>query len=173
MKIYGLEIEQTIQETASETAVINKKFVEDKLNYLGLKRSVKVATTANITLSGIQAIDGISLTAGDRVLVKNQTSKTQNGIYLVSAQNWERSSDLDQTPELVPGVSCFVEQGTTNGSQEFILTTPGPIVLNQTELTFVSRSSNVASSQINVSSDFIYNSGTLNLSSFNYQARNL
>lgn len=73
---------------------------------------------------------------------------------------------------MVPGVSCFVEKGTENASKEFILTTPSPIVLDTTELTFVLRGSNTSAS-INISPDFFFSYGELNLSSFSYTPRNL
>ena len=82
------------------------------------KKSVKVATTANITLSGVQTIDGISVVAGDRVLVKNQTTASQNGIYIVNASTWTRSVAADGVNEIDSAV-VGVDQGTTNGGRFF------------------------------------------------------
>lgn len=79
-----------------------------------VKRAVRVATTANITLSGTQTIDGIAVVAGDRVLVKNQTTQSQNGIYVVAAGAWSRSTDADAATEIA-GASVAVDLGTTNG----------------------------------------------------------
>lgn len=82
------------------------------------KKSVKVATTANITLSGVQTIDGISVVAGDRVLVKDQTTASQNGIYIVNASTWPRSVAADGANEIDSAV-VGVDQGTTNGGRFF------------------------------------------------------
>lgn len=90
-----------------------KNYVDSVAQGLDVKASVKCATTANITLSGAQTIDGVSVVAGDRVLVKSQTAPAQNGIYVVSASAWSRSTDADTWSEL-PGAFTFVEEGTTN-----------------------------------------------------------
>lgn len=82
------------------------------------KRLVKAATTANITLSGTQTVDGIALVAGDRVLVKNQTNPQENGIYVVAAGAWSRSADADAASELSSAVVA-VDQGTVNGGDRF------------------------------------------------------
>lgn len=83
-----------------------------------VKRSVKVATTANITLSGTQTIDGIAVAAGDRVLVKNQTAQAENGIYVASATAWARAADANVSSELA-AAQVGVDQGTTNGGFTF------------------------------------------------------
>ena len=82
-----------------------------------MKIPVKAATTANITLSAAQTIDGVSITTGDRVLVKNQTTTTENGIYVADSGDWTRSADFDGTNDVVTGTLVFVlSGGTTNGS---------------------------------------------------------
>ena len=78
------------------------------------KKSVKVATTANITLSGLQTIDGVLLVNGDRVLVKNQTSLPTNGIYVALSGAWTRSTAADGSNEIDSAV-VGVEAGTVNG----------------------------------------------------------
>lgn len=78
---------------------------------LAPKASCRVATTANITLSGTQTIDGIALSIGDRVLVKDQTTTNQNGIYVVASGAWTRATDADSWNDLV-GAYTTVEQGT-------------------------------------------------------------
>lgn len=83
-----------------------------------LKKAVKVATTTNITLSGTQTIDGIAVVAGDRVLVKNQTTTANNGIYIVAAGAWTRSLDADTASE-VAGAMVAVDQGTVNGGKTY------------------------------------------------------
>lgn len=106
---------------------------------LDVKDSVRVATTANITLSGTQSIDGVAVVAGDRVLVKNQTTATQNGIYVVASGSWTRSTDADNTPdgEVTSGMFTFVEEGAANASSGWVLSTPNEITLGTTSLTFV------------------------------------
>lgn len=82
------------------------------------KRSVKAATTANITLSATQTIDGIVLAVGDRVLVKDQTTTSQNGIYVVSATAWTRALDAD-TASKIASALVAVDSGTVNGGKLF------------------------------------------------------
>lgn len=83
-----------------------------------LKKAVRVATTANITLSGTQTIDGIAVVAGDRVLVKDQTTTSQNGIYVVAAGAWTRPTDAD-TASKMAGAFVNVDEGTANGGKLF------------------------------------------------------
>lgn len=90
----------------------------DKLPDAWVKRSVRAATTANITLSGTQTVDGIALVAGDRVLVKDQSTPSQNGIYVVAAGAWTRAADADAITEL-SGAVVAVDAGTTNGGLRF------------------------------------------------------
>src|SRR5262245_40188698 len=73
------------------------------------KDSVRAATTANITLSGAQTIDGVSAIAGDRVLVKDQTTGSQNGIYVVASGSWTRATDFDTSGEVTAGCVVPVE----------------------------------------------------------------
>ena len=98
----------------SGTDAVNKNYVDGNLAGLSWKNSVKAASNGNITLSGTQTVDGIALIAGDRVLVKNQTSASQNGIYVVAAGAWARSTDMDSTTPIneVNSAAVFVEQGT-------------------------------------------------------------
>lgn len=102
------------------------------------KDSVRAATTANITLSGAQTIDGVSVIAGDRVLVKNQSTGADNGIYVAAAGAWARASDMDTDAEATSGMIVPVSEGTANGDKLFILTTNDPITLGSTALSFSS-----------------------------------
>jgi hypothetical protein len=106
--------------TASTDAA-TKGYVDSAIQGLDPKQSVVAATTANITLSGAQTIDGVSCIAGDRVLVKNQGTASQNGIYIVAAGSWTRALDMDAWSE-VPGSFVAVEQGTANGDKLFLCT---------------------------------------------------
>lgn len=83
-----------------------------------VKKACRVATTANITLSGTQTIDGIAVVAGDRVLVKNQTTSSANGIYDVAAGSWARSADAN-TASYMAGALVSVDLGTINGGKVF------------------------------------------------------
>lgn len=115
----------------------NKDYVDTIAQGLDPKQSVKAASTANITsLSGAQTIDGIALVAGDRVLVKDQTAAAQNGIYVVSASGWSRSSDADTWNELVSAY-VFVKQGTTNADNGFLCTVDPGGTIGTTAVTWV------------------------------------
>ncbi|MFL3965283.1 phage tail protein, partial [Pseudomonas aeruginosa] len=100
------------------------------------KHSVRVATTAAIVLSGAQAIDGVAVIAGDRVLVKNQAAASQNGIYVAANGAWARAADADASAEVTPGLFVPVEDGTINGDSVWHLVTNAPINLGTTALTF-------------------------------------
>lgn len=99
------------------------------------KDPARAATTANITLSGAQTIDGVSIVAGDRVLVKNQTTGSANGVYLAAAGAWTRATDFDAASEVL-GAAVFVSEGTTQGNQVWLMTTDAPITIGTTALTF-------------------------------------
>lgn len=113
-----------------------KAYVDAVKTGLDVKDSVRAATTANITLSGTQTIDGVALSAGDRVLVKDQTTASQNGIYVVASDAWSRAADADSSAEVTAGMYVFVEEGTTNGDTGWVLTTNNPITLGTTALSF-------------------------------------
>lgn len=92
----------------------------------GDKEPVRLATTANITLSGLQTIDGVLLVAGDRVLVKDQANATQNGIYTASEGTWRRAPDAASSRVLVAGMKVAVQAGTSHGGEIWSLTTNKP-----------------------------------------------
>jgi hypothetical protein len=113
-----------------------KTYVDATKQGLDIKDSVRVATISNITLSGIQIIDGVVLNIGDRVLVKEQSSASQNGIYIVSVDSWIRSSDANTNSKVSAGLFVFVEDGENNGDCGFVLITNNPIALGTTNLSF-------------------------------------
>jgi hypothetical protein len=115
-----------------------KAYVDALKTGLDVKDSVRAATTANITLSGTQTVDGVVLVANDRVLVKDQTTASGNGIYVVAAGAWTRALDADNTPgsEVTGGMFTFVTEGTVNADSGWVLTTNDPIVLGTTALSF-------------------------------------
>ena len=105
--------------------VVNKTYLDYFAAGISWKQPVDCGTTANITLSGLQTIDGVTVVAGSRVLVKNQTTTSQNGIYLASATAWSRAPDADTWDELISAI-CFVESGTTlAGSAWYCTIQPG------------------------------------------------
>ena len=95
----------------NSTDIVNKYYVDSVAQGLNPKASCQVATTANITLSGLQAIDGYTTLAGDRVLVKNQTTSSQNGIYLASASAWTRATDMDVWAEVAGAYTVILNGG--------------------------------------------------------------
>ncbi|QXI44447.1 phage tail protein [Pseudomonas wayambapalatensis] len=106
-----------------------REWVSEELARQDFKHSVLAATTTNIALSGIQSIDGVTLSAGARVLVKNQTNAKDNGLYLVAAGNWVRSRDADTDAKLTAGLLVLVERGTVNGDSGWQLISDGPITV--------------------------------------------
>ncbi|NWD04101.1 phage tail protein [Pseudomonas gingeri] len=106
------------------------------LNKQDFKHSVQVATTAPIALSGPQTVDGVALSAGARVLVKDQAVGKDNGIYLVAAGAWARTADADASVEVTPGLFVHVEQGVVGADSVWQLVTDAPITLGITPLAF-------------------------------------
>ncbi len=105
-------------------------------NDIAIKLPVRCATTANITLSGLQAIDGVTVVAGDRVLVKNQTIQANNGIYEAKVGAWTRAADCSLTSTLVKGSLVLVLEGSTNSVKQFYCSTANPITIGTSNLTF-------------------------------------
>jgi hypothetical protein len=119
----------SLAEPTADSDAATKYYVDAARSGLDIKNSVKVATTANITLSNTQTIDGVALSVGDRVLVKDQSSAVQNGIYLVASGSWTRTTDADQPAELNPGTFVFVEQGTVNSDTGFVVTSDSVLTI--------------------------------------------
>ncbi len=112
-KITGLADGANAQDAAT------KGQVDAAVAGLDAKLSVRVGSTGNLALTGTQTIDGIVVVAGDRVLAKNQTVPSENGIWVVAAGAWSRATDMDSWVE-VPGAHTFVEQGTTNADTGWV-----------------------------------------------------
>jgi flagellar hook-basal body complex protein FliE len=109
---------------ASSLDAVTKQQLDAALDGVQRKQSVVVATTSDITLSGEQTIDGV-LTSASRVLVKDQSTQTENGIYVSDAGAWSRSSDANTSSELNHAVTS-VESGTANADTAWEQTTDSP-----------------------------------------------
>ena len=142
------------------TDAANKGYVDAVKQALDIKDSVRVATTAALTVTAAGSgatktltnattqtaltLDSIVLALNDRVLVKDQAAGADNGIYTVTnigsaSTNWvlTRANDADISADVTPGMFTFVEQGTVNADNGFVLTTDGPVTLETTALVFV------------------------------------
>jgi hypothetical protein len=151
----------TLATPVDGTDAATKAYVDSVANGLDVKQSVRVATTsvltatysngtngegATLTNAGSQAalvLDGVSVVQGDRVLVKDQTTALQNGIYVVTtvgsgSTNWvlTRATDFDNSPgtEVTAGVFTFVEEGTSLQDNGYVVTTNGPVVIGTTDI---------------------------------------
>jgi hypothetical protein len=116
-----------------------KGYVDSVAQGLDVKASVRVATTENGTLATAfangEVVDGVTLVTGDRILIKNQTDETTNGIYVVAASGAPaRSADMNADSEF-PSAFTFVEDGTSNADKGFVCTN-NSVTLGVTEITF-------------------------------------
>jgi hypothetical protein len=123
------------------TDAATKGYVDTAVVGIDWKASVRAATTANVTLASDlengDTLDGVTLATGDRILVKNQSTGSQNGIYVVKASGApDRSTDADTGAELTSNFAVFVEEGTANADQGYVLTNDGAITVGTTALTF-------------------------------------
>jgi len=125
----------SLADPISATDGANKQYVDATTQGLDAKASVKAASTANLTLSGTQTVDGIALVATDRVLVKDQSTPATNGIYVVAAGAWTRATDMDAWGE-VPAAYVWVEQGTAQADTGWICTSDQGGTLNTTAITW-------------------------------------
>jgi hypothetical protein len=123
------------------TDAATKAYVDSAAQGIDWKASVRAATTAAVTLASDlengDTLDGVTLATGDRVLVKNQATGSQNGIYVVKVSGApDRSTDCDTAAELTSNFAVFVEEGTVNADQGYVLTNDGAITVGTTDLTF-------------------------------------
>jgi hypothetical protein len=123
------------------TDAATKSYVDTTVQGIDWKASVKAATTANVTLASDlengDTLDGVTLATGDRVLVKDQSTGSQNGIYVVKASGApDRSTDADEGAEVTANFAVFVEQGTVNADSGFTLTNNGAVTIGTTALAF-------------------------------------
>lgn len=123
----------------NDTDATNKAYVDAARAGLDVKQSVRAATTgSDISLTNTTTtLDGVTLADGDRVLVKDQTDKATNGIYIVSTSGvWARSADADSSAEVTAGLFVFVSEGDANADSGWVLTTNDTITLGTTDLDF-------------------------------------
>jgi len=123
------------------TDIANKGYVDAVASGLSFKAPALVTTTTNITLSGLQTIDGVSVSSGDRVLVRNQSNPAQNGIYVASSGAWSYASDGNTYNDYLSAF-LFVEEGTTWAGSAWVCTNQPGGTLGTTPITFVQFSNN-------------------------------
>lgn len=126
---------------SADADVATKAYVDAARSGLDVKASVRAATTGPGTLASSFAngsiIDGVTLATGDRILIKDQSTGSENGIYTVNATGAPtRATDADSNTEVTPGLFTFVEEGTANADSGWVLTNNGSITLGSTALTF-------------------------------------
>lgn len=123
----------------SQSAV--KAYIDNAIAGVKWKDSVRAATTANGTLASAfangQAVDGVTLVTGDRILLKNQSAGAENGIYVVNASGAPTRATQADTGAEIKQAAVFVEEGSTNADTGWVLTNNGTITLGSTALTFV------------------------------------
>lgn len=129
-----------LADPSAATDAVTKQYVDALVNGLSWKSAVRAATTANGALATAfangQVIDGVTLATGDRILLKNQTTQSENGIYIVAASGAPtRAPDADSAAELV-NATVYVSQGTTQADTAYTQTANAPITLGTTALTW-------------------------------------
>jgi hypothetical protein len=123
------------------TDAATKAYVDSAVQGIDWKASVRAATTTAVTLASDlengDTLDGVTLATGNRILVKNQSTGSENGIYVVQATGAPtRSTDADTDAELTSNFAVFVEEGTLNADQGYVLTNDGAITVGTTALVF-------------------------------------
>ena len=125
----------------ADSHLCTKAYTDGVAQGLDVKDSCKVATTANITLSGAKTIDGVSVSADERVLVKDQSTSSENGIYLCKSGSWARADDMAASSDAA-GAFTFIEQGSANADIGFVCTSnKGSAVVGTNNLAFSTFSS--------------------------------
>lgn len=121
--------------TAAQDAA-TKNYVDNMVQGLSWKNPCRIASTTNIAaLSGLTAIDGVTPIAGDRILVKNQTTQSANGIYVAASGAWIRATDMNAAAEF-PNAAVFVSEGTTQADTMWQQTANAPITVDTTNITW-------------------------------------
>src|SRR5215471_15238614 len=120
------------------TDAATKGYTDAAISGLAWKDTVRVASTANVVVAtgGLVTVDGVTVAAGDRALLKNQTAPAENGIYVAAAGAWARSTDAAAAGDLL-NAAVFVSEGTTQSDTAWVMTTNAPITVGTTGLTWV------------------------------------
>jgi hypothetical protein len=107
-----------------------------KIKGTSVKKPAKLATTADIFLSGLQQIDGVTASTGDRILVKDQLDATENGIYVALSTAWLRTTDFYSSVDVFSGSRVFVNDGEVNSASEWYISSPDPLTLGVSDILF-------------------------------------
>ena len=136
---FTLQYAGNYNSTFTNRSLIDKEYADSIVGGLKPKAAVAVATTGDTALVGLYNMDGLLISAGMRVLVKDQTNEAENGVYIASMVDWLRATDFDGSPfgEVVSGSYMWVLSGDTQSNTSWVLTTPDPIVIDTTPLHFV------------------------------------
>lgn len=116
-----------------------RTLVNSAISNLDYKGSVRLASTSNISIASAPAtLDGVTLAAGNRILLKDQAAAAQNGIWVFAAagQPLTRAADADADTEVTPGLWVTVEEGAANADTAWWITTDGPITIGTTAIVF-------------------------------------
>jgi hypothetical protein len=117
---------------------IDKNYVDEALQSLDWKQSVRAASTTSVSLNSPGLVDGVTLAEEDRVLLKNQSTGSENGIYIYYSASDALVRTLDAAQDsLTSGAAVYVEEGSLNSQTVWILSTYDPIVVGTTNLTWV------------------------------------
>jgi hypothetical protein len=136
-----------VADPTSATDIANKQYVDNRIDGLSYKDEVRVATTANAALATSyengDSVDGVTLVTGDRILIKDQTTATENGIYIVGVTGAPtRATDANTTAKL-NNATVYVVDGTVNSGREYTQTTKNPTI-GTNNLVFVQKSTGTA-----------------------------
>ena len=114
----------------------NKAYVDSVAQGLDVKDSVRAASTGDVNVGEpASTMDGVNLVAGDRVLLKDQTTASQNGIYVYATDGLTRAIDMDAAGEFV-GAFFFIEEGTVNSDQGYVMSANGTIDVGVSAIEF-------------------------------------